>query len=205
MVRVTMNPTRCQFYSVSFHPVGSYLERLYVLSSFPHTLAPTFHLSVRLQLWKHLACLWKRSWILLINVWCKSNLNCRAVLQRMTRHVVLPFFTMASVSLIFGVLMHIVARLAIWFSAWHKARRLDASAHQAEKSHTMYAFMDVCVDIFARLNEEASISASENCDVQLTCVYIRICFVVVWCISLWWVLCTSLWWVGWGGVKCGVV
>ena len=42
-----------------------------------------------------------------------SELNCRALLQRMTGHIVLSFFTMASVSLIFGLLMSIVARLAI--------------------------------------------------------------------------------------------
>ena len=45
----------------------------------------------------------------------------------------------------------IVAGLAISLSAWHKAGRLDASAHQTAKKKTVYAFMDVCVVIFARL------------------------------------------------------
>ena len=37
----------------------------------------------------------------------------------------------------------------------------------------MYAFMDACVVIFALLNEEASISRLDNCNVQPTCGYIR--------------------------------
>ena len=41
------------------------------------------------------------------------------------------------------------------------------------KEHTMYAFMDACVVIFALLNEEASISRLDNCNVQPTCGYIR--------------------------------
>ena len=75
--------------------------------------------------------------------------------RRMTGRTVLSFLTMASVSLIrWGV--PTVAGLVISLSAWHKARRLDASAHQAEKqnAHTMYAFMDACVVIFGRSNEE---------------------------------------------------
>ena len=51
----------------------------------------------------------------------------------MTGRIVLLFFTMASASLIVGgALVPIVAGLAISFNAWHKAERLDASAHQAD-------------------------------------------------------------------------
>ena len=41
------------------------------------------------------------------------------------------------------------------------------------KEHTMYAFMDACVVRLALLNEEASISRLDNCNVQPTCGYIR--------------------------------
>ena len=70
----------------------------------------------------------------LIDVWCKSNVNCRALLRRMTGRIVLSLFTMASVPLISGAVVPTVAGLAISRSAWHKAGRLDASAHQAEKN-----------------------------------------------------------------------
>ena len=68
------------------------------------------------------------------------NFDCCALLRRMTGRIVLSFFTMASVSLIVGAPVPTVAGLAISSSAWHKARRLDASAHQADKrAH------DVCI------------------------------------------------------------
>ena len=52
-------------------------------------------------------------------------------------------------------LVPVVAGLAISPGAWHKAGRLDASAHQAENSQ--HVFIHGCVG---------------NCDVQLTSVYI---------------------------------
>ena len=75
--------------------------------------------------------------------------------------------------LIVGAPVPTVGGVAISCSAWHKARRLDASAHQADKRAHVYAFMDACVVIFALLNEEASISRLDNCNVQPTCGYIR--------------------------------
>ena len=70
---------------------------------------------------------------MLIDVGCQLNLIWRALLRRMAGRVALSFFTMACVSLLVGALVPTVVGLAISFSAWHKAGRLDASVHQADK------------------------------------------------------------------------
>ena len=73
------------------------------------------------------------------------NFDCCALLRRMTGRIVLSFFTMASVSLIVGAPVPAVAGLAISSSAWHEARRLDASAHQADKrAHNVCIHECVC-------------------------------------------------------------
>ena len=76
----------------------------------------------------------------------------------------------------------------------------------------MYAFMDACVVIFACLNEETSISGLDNCDVQLTCAYIRHLFYlsVVYFLVMSVVYLLVMGGVGWGvvwhgAVWCGVV